>query len=433
MRFPSLIVAALLPVAASAAVIGTNPPSEPLTAERIAALPAAAQPAWRAYLARSSALRVADQKMLADEMKAAGLEKSLTVTQDRANARFNGRHPTEWFASAEARQLADNIASFQTPAGGWSKNFNTADHKRRPGESFAPDNNLSRYLTPGDNDTPHDIHWSYIGTFDNNATIGEIRFLAKVAGAANEKTGAPWRAACLRGINYVLAAQYPNGGWPQVFPLDGGYHDAITFNDGAITNIIEFVRDVGAGRDEFAWVPAELKTRAAASEARGIDCILACQLVVDGVRTVWCQQNDMLTLAPTSARNYEMPSQSSGESAGLMQFLMALPYPNTAVVTAVHSAARWFQKTALHDVAFTRAPDGSGRKLLPSPGGGPIWARYYELKTDRPIFGDRDKTIHDDVNEISAERRNGYSWYGNGPQRALEQYAKWSKEHPLKS
>ena len=70
------------------------------------------------------------------------------------------------------------------------------------------------------------------------------------------------------------------------------------------------------------------------------------------------------------------------------------------------------------------------RVLPPAPGADPIWARYYELKTDRPLFGDRDKSIHDDLNEISAERRNGYSWFNNAPQRALDRYATWAKIHP---
>jgi PelA/Pel-15E family pectate lyase len=425
------LAALFAPALLCAAVIGTNPPSQPLTAERIAALPAADQPAWRAYLSRSTALRAADQKVLADEMKAAGLKDSIVVTTTSRSARLTGR-PADWYHGDEARQLADNIVSFQTPAGGWSKNFNTADHRRRPGEAFAPDSNLSRYLTPGDNDTPHDAHWAYIGTFDNNATIGELRFLAKMTALGEARATAAWREAFLRGLNYVLTAQFPNGGWPQIFPLDGGYHDAITFNDGAITNIIEFVRDVAGGQGDFAWVPADLRRAAAESETRGVNCILACQLVIDGRRTVWCQQNDALTLAATSARNYEMPSQSGAESAGLAVFLMAIPDPTPEIVRAVHAAAHWFEKTALRDVAFTRAPDGSGRKLLPAPGAAPIWARYYELKTDRPIFGDRDKTIHDDVSEISAERRNGYSWFNNSPQRALDAYAKWAKAHPEK-
>ena len=68
--------------------------------------------------------------------------------------------------------------------------------------------------------------------------------------------------------------------------------------------------------------------------------------------------------------------------------------------------------------------------MVPTPGAGPLWARDYEIGSDRPIFGDRDKTIHDKVNEISKERRNGYGWYNERPHRALEQYVRWSEAHP---
>jgi PelA/Pel-15E family pectate lyase len=59
------------------------------------------------------------------------------------------------------------------------------------------------------------------------------------------------------------------------------------------------------------------------------------------------------------------------------------------------------------------------------PGAGPIWARFYDLTEMKPIFGDRDKTIHDDVNDLSAERRNGYSWFGPQPQKAVDAYQAW--------
>src|ERR1043165_5380091 len=133
------------PALLAAAIVGTNPPSLPLSAERIATLPTADQPAWRDYLARSVALRAADQKFLADEIKAHDVKAPVPVTQNRANPRFTGNRPREWYASAEARQLADNVVSFQTPAGGWSKNFNTADHRRQPGEEFSPETNVSRF------------------------------------------------------------------------------------------------------------------------------------------------------------------------------------------------------------------------------------------------------------------------------------------------
>ena len=162
---------------------------------------------------------------------------------------------------------------------------------------------------------------------------------------------------------------------------------------------------------------------------RGIQCILTTQIVVNGRRTVWCQQHDALTLEPCSARNYEMPSESSAESAQIMEFFMSIPKPSWDVVEAIHAAAAWFMETKLNDVAYRYAGE-NGRLLVKAPGSGPIWARYYEISTNRPIFGDRDKTIHDDVNEISKERRNGYAWYRDSPGKALEQYSTWRRKFP---
>jgi len=148
----------------------------------------------------------------------------------------------------------------------------------------------------------------------------------------------------------------------------------------------------------------------------------------NGKRTVWCQQYDVLTLQPTSARNYEMPSLSSGESAGVMMFLMRLPSPDSNVVAAVRAAAEWFKRTEIRDKEYRRTDEG--RKLVAAPGSGPLWSRYYELGSHRPIFGDRDKSIHDTVNEISRERRDGYAWFTDSPEAALKRFAEWNKERP---
>jgi len=93
-----------------------------------------------------------------------------------------------------------------------------------------------------------------------------------------------------------------------------------------------------------------------------------------------------------------------------MMFLMQLPNPDLRTIAAVHAAAAWFEKTRLADVAYISKGE-KGRQLVPEPGAPPLWARYYSLGADRPIFGDRDKTIHDDVSEVSNERRNGYKWF----------------------
>ncbi|MEO6245267.1 MAG: pectate lyase [Opitutaceae bacterium] len=411
MKLPALVLLGTLacPALLSAAIIGRNPPSLPLTTERIAHLPAERQPDWRDYLARSEAARAADTAFYAGELKRLGLAEAIVPPR---GGRLLLTETSAWYAGFEGRRIADIVVSFQTPAGGWNKNTNFTRRARQPGER-------SGYEA------------GYVGTIDNDATIVPLRFLAKVVTAlGSDAAGAPFRAAFARGIEYLFAAQFSNGGWPQVWPLQGGYHDMITFNDGAVVNVLTLMGDIAAGDGEFAFTPSDLRARAATSFARGLSCILATQIVSNGHRTVWCQQYDPLTLAPTSARNYEMPAQSAGESGGLVLFLMKLPKPSPAAITAVHAAAAWFQKTKINDIIFKPAPDGSGRAVIPTPGAGPLWPRYSEIGSDRPIFGDRDLTIHDDVSEISKERRNGYAWFGDTPKRALDHYARWAKLHP---
>ena len=430
---PSLtgMLARLLPfllslgVVMNAAVIGTNQPARALTAESIATLPGPEQPAWQRYLAQSRAQRAKDQAFLAAELQRAELKVALVPLKSSVGRSLPLGEKPAWYAGAEARRRAHNVVTFQTPAGGWSKGFDATDHPRAAGEGFSA-SNTSRHLSPGDHDQPAEPNWSYIGTFDNDATTRHLRFLARVATAA-ENRGTEWQRAFNRGLAYIFAAQYPNGGWPQNYPLDGGYHDSITFNDGAMTDILLLLREVAAGQGEFAFVSSEHRSQATWSEKRGLACLLRCQVKVASRLTAWAQQCDMLTLAPTSARNYEMPAISSGESAAILGYLMTLEQPSADVVRAVHAAAAWMEETKLQNVAWGPAENGSGKTIRPSPGAGPLWARYYEIGSNRRLFGDRDKSIHDDVNGISLERRNGYGWYSKGPARALERYAEWAR------
>jgi PelA/Pel-15E family pectate lyase len=410
----------------SAAVIGTNTPAPSLTRTRIATLPAAQQGVWRKYLERSERQRRADQSLLQTEMRKHGIKIPIVPPSGNSARSIPLNYPLPWYGSNEAIRIANIIVSFQTPAGGWSKNLNLAAQPRVPGESFAPDNN-SRLPGKNDFDAAPADHWDYVGTFDNDATVTELRFLAKVIAAGGTRQVKPFRASFLRGLDYIFAAQYPNGGWPQVWPLQGGYHDAITYNDDAMINILNLLRWVAAGTNEFAFVPEKTRRLTAASLQRGLACVLACQIIENGQRTVWCQQHDALTLEPVSARNYEMPSEVSSESAAIMMFLMAQPHPGPEIIQSVNAAAAWFEKTQIRDMAFKFFP-GKGRDLVSAPGQGPIWARYYQIGTDRPIFGDRDKTIHDNLNEISKERRRGYAWFNAAPQQALARYTEW-KEH----
>jgi len=109
---------------------------------------------------------------------------------------------------------------------------------------------------------------------------------------------------------------------------------------------------------------------------------------------------------------------------------MQLPHPSAAVTASVEAGVAWLKANAIYGEAWVGGRNTpGGRHLEAKAGAGPIWARYYSITTGKPIFGDRDKTIHDTANDLSLERRNGYAWYSAGPQQALDAYATWSKQH----
>ena len=430
LRFPSrsILLSLLVATPLSSAVIGTSKAAESITAARIATLPTKDRAAWTEYLKRSQKQMQTDRATLAAERTAGAPEPPLPKEGFSARTMPLNRD-TAWYGTAEARHIADVIVSFQTPAGGWSKNLDMGGAPRAHGQSYTTDN-LSKHPSVDDFDAPKDPHWNYVGTLDNDATNTELHFLVRVSAATPGADGEVYRKSFIRGIRYLLAAQFPNGGWPQVWPLEGGYHDAITFNDNAVTESAETLTAVAEGTGNYAFVPTELRLNAQMAADHALQCILAAQVVVKGQRTVWAQQHDALTLVPVSGRNYEPAALSSGESADVLSYLMQLPHPSPAVITAVNAGVAWLKAAAITGYEWTGGRDTpGGRHLEAKAGAGPIWARYYSITTGLPVFGDRDKSIHDDVNELSLERRNGYAWYSAGPQQAIDAYAAWSEAH----
>ena len=417
------------------------------------ALPVGQRGVWLDYLKRSEAQKASDKRVLAAER--VGMTELPPLPKQGFSSRSIPLHrDAAFYKSDEARHIGDDILSFQIASGGWSKNLDMSV-PRLKGQSYATANLAPVSSGPGDFDEAQDESWHYVGTLDNDATNTELHFLAELSAAWPGAEGDKYRASFLRGVEYLLHAQYPNGGWPQVWPLEGGYHDAITFNDDAVTESAEVltlaaegkkVRSAGedeaissskmpedaqtastqAAMEDYSFVPAALRVRAKAAAAKALECILATQVWVGGVLTVWAQQHDPLTLKPVAGRNFEPASLSSGESASVMEYLMELDHPSREVVRSIDAAATWFEAHKIMGYAWSggRGTPG-GRKLTAVPGAGPIWARYYSIETGKPIFGDRDKTIHDDVMELSLERRNGYGWYGAEPAKALAEYEMW--------
>lgn len=316
--------------------------------------------------------------------------------------------PSEWYASDEARQIATNVIGYQAPSGGWPKNTDMT--QPRPAEP----------ATPG---APADVPAS---TIDNGATTMQVEFLARVHSAAPHEAA---RDAVLRAVDFLLVAQYPNGGWPQFYPLRRGYYSHITYNDNAMANVLRVLRGVRDAKPPYAWVDAARRKGAELALERAIDCILRTQVRQDGRLTGWCAQHDVETLAPAWARNFEPPSLSGFETVGLVHALMAVAAPPPAVVLAIESAVAWLEAsrvTGLRVETFTTADGQRDRRAVADPNAPPLWARFYELGTNRPIFVGRDRVIRYDFNEIEAERRAGYTYLGDWPRKLLERdYPRW--------
>jgi PelA/Pel-15E family pectate lyase len=316
-------------------------------------------------------------------------------------------------ATPEALVLADNLLAYQYKSGGWPKNV-------------AMENPLTdaerATLAARDESNPKSEH---APTIDNGATTSQIRFLAAVFTATGHERH---RDAVLRGLDYLFAAQYANGGWPQFFPLRKGYYTHITFNDDATRNVLEIMRDTAAGKAPYAFVDKARRIRAADSLKRGIDCVLRCQIVVDGKPTVWAAQHDEVTFAPAAARKFEPACFTAQESAGLVRVLMSLENPSPEIVAAVQGAVAWFARTQLTGLRFQRVPTPEGKDgiVTADPAAPPIWARFYELGTERPIFIGRDEVIHYTLSEIERERRGGYAWYDDRPAEILKKYPAWA-------
>jgi PelA/Pel-15E family pectate lyase len=317
----------------------------------------------------------------------------------------------EWYGSAEALRIADNVVLYQRDSGGWPKNIDMGkpfDEAERP------------LLLAHKKETD--------STIDNGATYTQLSFLARVYTRTHQEG---YRESFLKGLDYLFKAQYPNGGWPQFYPDLSGYYKHITFNDDAMIGVMKLLRDVAAGNPNYAFVDDARRARAATAVEKGIECILKTQVVVNGRRTVWCAQHDEVTLAPAPARKYEVVSLSGGESVGIVRFLMSIKDPSPEVIDAIESAIAWFEQTQLNGIkwiekADSSQPGGIDRVVVQDPKADPIWARFYELGTNRPVFVGRDSIVKYSVAEIEHERRVGYAWYVEEPKKLLQdEYPKW--------
>ena len=78
----------------------------------------------------------------------------------------------------------------------------------------------------------------------------------------------------------------------------------------------------------------------------------------------------------------------------------------------------------LVDKADPSLPKGRDQVLVDDPSATePLWARFYDIETNRPFFCGRDGVKKWSLNEIEAERRAGYAWIRPFGEAVLKEYA----------
>ena len=344
---------------------------------------------WQQYLAVSEQLLQQDAAAFASELAESAAHDAV---------KHNGFGLTAITTAAEA----EAILSYQTPSGGWSKRTDMRI-ARQAGQHFGSEPD-------------------YVPTFDNDATSTQLQWLADYYPDASEALRQKITAAIERGITLVLKAQYPNGGFAQSYPLRGGYHDAITLNDDAMYQLMTLLWQVAHDK-RFAMVTDSSKQAAKAAFYRAVDWLLANQVQVKGQLSVWGAQHHPLTGGPVAARKFEQASLVSSESAKLLLLMLQTVPDYPGVAPSLAAGAHWLRQHQINDKIRYR--DEQGYLSLKDSPGSVIWSRFYDLKSGKPVFFDRDGQTYSDVSRLSLERQRGYGWYQSVAADFLQAYAAW--------
>ncbi len=331
-------------------------------------------------------------------------------------------HPA--YKAEQVREIVANILLYQRNSGGWPKNYD-----------------MLAILTDEEKAAVAATRNRADATFDNETTHPQVAYLAK---AYNQIMDPACRNACLRGLDYMIVAQNPSGGWPQFYPNAKGYFAQITFNDRVTTGLLTVLRDAANRTNGFQWLDDEHAAKARASVERGEDCILACQFTADdGTLRAWGQQHDEKTLKPAKGRAYELPSLCSQDTAEICTYLMRIENPSPEIIRSIQAGIKWLEDVKIEGLRyeefestpaeFSRHKTSLDRRVVPDPTAPVIWARMYDLDTNLPTFCGRNGVKVKTFAEVDRDRRTGYNWYGFWPADVLaKDYPAWLKKNNQK-
>lgn len=275
-----------------------------------------------------------------------------------------------------ATEAAHALVKSQLMSGGWSSHF---DLSPAGSERYA-------YRSAGENRGRRNLT-----TFDDNKSQSALMLLMHVDEALQQRDPAI-REAVNYALDAFLAAQYPNGAWPQQyerppnpddFPIRHAsypkswprefpqqkYIDFYTLNDANMSHLVDLMLEAHRIYDRNDCCAAAKKTG---------DFFLLAQMPEP--QPGWAQQYNR-EMHPVWARKFEPPAVTGGESQAVMRSLLNL-YQHTAdsrYIDTLPAAIAYYRRSLL--------PDGR-------------LARFYELQTNRPLYFTREYELTYDDSDL---------------------------------
>jgi PelA/Pel-15E family pectate lyase len=289
-----------------------------------------------------------------------------------------------------AKDAADALIQGQLVSGGWAYSIGFSDEERT---KYA-------YRVDGDAASKRNI-----STLDDNTTQEATRLLIEVD-AALAFTDPAYHEAAGVALDFLRQTQYENGAWPQRYPLPDEYGRYYTFNDNTLNDCIDVMLLAWETYDDEVYLSSALA---------GGDFIIESQIAAP--QTGWAQQYSA-DLKPAWARSFEPPAVCSAVTLRNIHTLIDLHLRTSEerFLAPIETAIEWLESSVIdipdHYHGFRKGTTAYERG----------WARLYEVGTNRPIFGDRDSKIHYTFDEISEERKRGYSWYRPYNTNLFERY-----------
>lgn len=280
-----------------------------------------------------------------------------------------------------AQEVKQALLWTQLASGGWDTlhDFAPAHARRR---------HYRRDLEAGDTERGSRTAHS---TLDDDKTQFALRFLLELAHLPASKDDKPLHDALKFGMDALLAAQMPHGGWPQGFsgPADPtlpvkkptlpqewlrkwpelNYTGYVTLNDGNLLSIAKLLTRAHELAQDQRYLTALKKLG-------DFHLLAQCPEPQPG----WAQQYSA-DMEPTWARKFEPPSVAGHESLWALETLheVWLATGDDKYKAPYDSALAWLERSRL-------------------PGN--QHARFYELHTNKPLYFVKDtyELTHDDSN-----------------------------------